>query len=214
MNNPLAGTDPTGYEPEIEEHVVKFKFEGSRRTVKVKVKVTSENGKITNIDISSNSRRANAQVGAKFAESIGSQQGISLTSSITANKSQSAASNKKPGAGSSSSFLKEVGEELFNNMGDYAGLVGKTAAQGMIDDAPEALKDASGYNDTVAIVTAIKEGDKKTILISVAGLLVSRVPGGKVVLKNVTKSAGQLGREGEAAASAITGVGTIHRSFL
>ncbi|MBF7073983.1 hypothetical protein ISG33_11285 [Glaciecola sp. MH2013] len=53
LNNPLAGTDPTGYKPEIEEHIMRRKKSGSRSQNSVKIKVTKENGKVSKIELSS-----------------------------------------------------------------------------------------------------------------------------------------------------------------
>jgi GH24 family phage-related lysozyme (muramidase) len=56
LNNPLAGTDPTGFKPEIEEFVKEVQIGDT--TVKVNVKITKENGK-AKAEVSSVSKRAN-----------------------------------------------------------------------------------------------------------------------------------------------------------
>lgn len=96
LNNPLAGTDPTGYKPEIEQQTIKVKSAGSRLTSNVKVTVNREGGTVTvNLEGGSKAAQsavANAVKGIVTAAggsgaSIGGQSGIAKSKAVASGPS-------------------------------------------------------------------------------------------------------------------------------
>lgn len=86
-----------------------------------------------------------------------------------------------------------------------------SAYQGYQDNkAVGAVAEVSGYNDARASIEAFSNGDYSGAALSVIGIVCKVC---KTADNLVPKSAGQLGREGEATASAITGVGKNTTKF-
>ena len=190
MNNPLAGTDPSGYSARVEnEKVITLTTTGSRIKKKVKVSgVENSEGGLT-FTVSGNSGADVKQVAGQVATAlnaegmsvsrsdIGSRPSINTQGEPTNGASSSAYNNSTNQSGGD--FWKAVGSELWNNAGDYGKQVVSGAINMLVDNAPDAFKDVTGYTSATEMLSAIENGDLSGVGWAAVGFGLSKVPGAK-----------------------------------
>ncbi|WP_308425012.1 RHS repeat-associated core domain-containing protein, partial [Shewanella algicola] len=187
LNNPMSGTDPTGYQAKTDKEEATGGASNNAEVSKEQTKVTG-NGQKNETRRAVRDYRSASKAGT-FAPSSGTFGGSTSY-------------------GNSSSFIAGYSSA---NKGDMTGALSLTPIGQTVDGIKSGI-DAleAGYEEyqktgdlTSAAVVAGKVATEAFIE---RKLKVARLP-------DVTKSAGQLGREGEAAASAITGVGKNTQKF-
>lgn len=153
LNNPLSGTDPTGYT-----------YEKDCDTGSVCDATEKADNKEERIDCSRSAERLKC---------MGNRSRLS--------NGQKNDESGSLGHGAGTKFWKAVGKELWNNSDKYAKQIATDAVKMLAKHSPEAFKDTFGYNSAQDLIDAAERGDLKEFGWAVLGIALNRVPGAKQV---------------------------------